>query len=154
MKKNLLILGLLLCTTGFAFADETTAQLPNNTVQQAEIQSQIDRSTFENYEKQNKFNKSLKGDPAKDKVKYDKSVTNHKYKNFDSKYPNRGKFDKQQPKINEYHNFRPEMRANRKPDIFRPKHKPLPKGYIGKYNHKMHKPVNTMHRQNKKYRRA
>lgn len=77
MKRTLAILGLLVCTTGVAFADEV-AVAEMAAPQQVEIQSQLDRQTLDNkYKRGPQFDSEYKN--VKDKIKYDKTVKNQKF---------------------------------------------------------------------------
>lgn len=122
MKKNLIIFGLLLCTSGFAFADETViSQANENPITQTEVQSQIDKNTFNNIERNQKFNRSLNDKTPKEKIKYDKSIKDNKYKNFDK----RSKYDNDfYNKKSDYKGVRPELQKGYKPDIRG--HRPAP----------------------------
>ncbi|MCR5265350.1 MAG: hypothetical protein K6E29_02000 [Cyanobacteria bacterium RUI128] len=77
MKRTLAILGLLVCTTGVVFAEETpVAEI--TAPQQVEVQSQLDRQTFDNrYKNGPKFDSQFKN--VNDNIKYDKSVKGQKF---------------------------------------------------------------------------
>ena len=88
MKKTLAILGLLVCTTGVVFADEVIADAPMAAPQQIEVQSQLDKQTFNKSKfNNNQYKPNFKN--QKDNMKFDKSVNNRKFK--DGQPP---KFDK------------------------------------------------------------
>ena len=141
MKKALAILGLLVCTTGVVFADEVAdvqAQVP----QEVEIQSQLDKQTFDRdknkFNQNPKFNSELKKGDSN--IKYDKSVKNQK---FNTKRPQiyGKKFDKQDIKAN-----KPFLKNDKKADLFKyqkPNHK---MGYYKGYHniHRHHRPNQNM----------
>lgn len=164
MKKNLIILGLLVCTTGIAFADEvTTANNEPIVTQQVEVQNQIDKETFQNIEQNRKFNKEINQgfkNKSQDKIKLDKSVNNKKFKNgenwgndkynskkhsiFSKGYKN-PKFtkDKQEPKFNKktpikYSHKRPQRHMD-----FKNVHRPHRNMYA---RHSHHPRMNRYHR--------
>ncbi len=158
MKKTLAILGLLVCSTGFVFADEVTT---TDVTQQVEIQNNLDRTNFENMDKNRKFNKSLESDKKADKIKFDKSVNDKKYKNFDKKgkYSDKDKgdvskkqkfakdrlnpkFDKNFP--NKYSNKHPQ-----KPMNLKKAHKPH--HHYSRYSHNPR--MNRYHRHSNNIRR-
>ena len=108
MKKILAILGLLLCTGGFAYADEIASVDTLTPIQQVEVQNQLNRETFnkDKFNTENQYKRNF--DKEKNSIKFDKSVKDKKFKNGQPP-----KFDK-----------------NGKPD-FKPD-RPIPKGDLGK----------------------
>lgn len=79
MKKIFVILGLI-CTTGFACAQEIASVDTLNVTQQAEVQRQLDKQTFDKkyFNNQEKFNPNF--EKKKEYIKFDKSVTDKKFK--------------------------------------------------------------------------
>ena len=103
----------------------------------------------------------INGQNKPDKIKYDKSVNTQKYKNFGEKNGYNGKYKSEyrgnysNPHKTGYHRTRPDIKADRKPDIFKSGRRPAPRGYIGKYSHKhIHKPYKTTHKVRRQYKRA
>ena len=81
MKKSLAILGLLLCTTGLAYADEIATADTLNVTQQVEVQQQLNKQTFDRdkFNAQNEYRQNF--EKQKNNVKFDKSVNDRKFKN-------------------------------------------------------------------------
>lgn len=144
MKKALAILGLLVCTTGVVFADEV-ADVQVAPQQEVEIQSQLDKQTFDrdkNQFNQNpKFNSELKKGDSN--IKYDKSVKNQKFK---TQKPQ--KFDKKLGKqdIKSQKPFFKNDNLGKQADIFkyqRPNHKMV--YHRGQHNfNRHHRPNQNM----------
>ena len=162
MKKSLVILGLLVCSAGFVYADEVVA---TDVTQQVEIQNSLDKTNFENMDKIRKFNKSLDSEKKVDKIKFDKSVKDKKYKDFDKKQPKLDKYKadkkiKAKPTINDKRFLRDVKPHKPEPNIYshRP-HKPLMhhRGHHNPYMRNGHKPQkftnkNFKHQNRRAYR--
>ena len=122
MKKSLAILGLLICTTGFAYADEIATADTLNVTQQVEVQNELNKQTFDKdkFNPQNQYKQNF--EKQKNDIKFDKSVNDRKFKNGQPQ-----KFDKNKKPPKEFKkNLPPEFNKNCKPD-FKPDKK-MPKG--------------------------
>ena len=124
MKRTLIALGLLVCTTGIAFAEEVaTTELGPAAIQEAQIQNELNKATFD----KRTFNQNPQKykNQAQNRIKYDESVNRGKYKNFD-KRPT----EKFNPKKGDIKGSHPDFRNDRfNPNMRGPR--PLPKDKIG-----------------------
>lgn len=147
MKKTLIAIGLLVCTTGVVLADEvTTTKLEQNATKEVQIQNELDKATFDK-ETFNQNSKKFNKDKTKDKIKYDDSINKGKFKNIDKK--TKFKFDNKNPEQKiKNEKFNPQYQGHR-PEPYKYMGHRYGHNYYNRYNH--HPDIRRHHSHNPKF---